>query len=283
MRDVEYNMLMSNTDNAKRRILMCQPDFFDIEYEINPWMHTDNQVNPELAGAQWWSLQKIYKSLGYQVELVEPIKHLPDMVFTANGALMVSGKVMLPRFKHPERQPETEQFQKWFEDNADRLGVKEIVIPEHDFEGEGDALVFGDMILAGYGFRSSKESHQELDKYFDETVISLHLQDSRFYHLDTCLTILDDQTVAYFPEAFDENSRNTLNVIVPRLIEATEKEAEGFGLNAYSDGKNVTMPSKSASLIRKIEKAGYTVHPTSITEYQKSGGGVKCLTLELRS
>ena len=257
---------------------MCPPDHFSIEYEINPWMKTSDQVDPAAAAKEWQSLAYIYRSLKFEVETIKPAAGLPDMVFTANGGLVIGGKVMLPRFKYPERQPETGQFKDWFE-----AAGFEVKLPRHDFEGEGDALVCGDLIMAGWGFRSDPAAHAELDTYFDETVVSLHLTDDRFYHLDTALAVLDHSTIAYYPGAFDANSRRQLELLIPRTIKATEAEAEGFGLNLVSDGHNVVMSDRAQTLAKQIEALGYKVHTTPIKEFQKSGGGVKCLTLELRT
>jgi N-dimethylarginine dimethylaminohydrolase len=261
-----------------KHVLMCAPEHFDIEYEINPWMDTDNQVDQGEAQRQWQQLTEIYKKLHYQIELIEPSKGLPDMVFTANGGLVIDGKVMLPRFKYRERQPETPLFAEWFQTN----GFPRVHMPKNHFEGEGDALVFGDVILAGWGFRSDREAHRELENFFGRTVISLHLVNENFYHLDTCLTILDDKTLAYFPGAFDETSRKALELVSKKLIEVDEEDAKAFGLNAVSDGENVILSDRAQGLIKQLRKEGFKPHPTSTGEFQKSGGGVKCLTLELR-
>ncbi len=263
-----------------KTILMCAPTHFDIEYEINPWMNTANQVDTKLAAQQWQKLYKIYtETLGWDVQLIEPVKKLPDMVFTANGALVIDGKVALPRFRYPQRQPETECFRKWF----DSAGYKEILMPVHDFEGEGDALVWNDIIFGGYGFRSDIQSHHELSDFFGKRIIDIHLVDERFYHLDTCLTIVSSDTVALWPKAFSEESLKKIHEIVPNVIEATDYDALVYGLNAMSDGQNIVLPEGTNTLIRAYRNRGMTVYPTPITEYQKSGGGVKCLTLELRS
>ena len=37
-------------------VLMCRPDHFGIEYEINPWMHVAVEVDHALAAAQWQAL-----------------------------------------------------------------------------------------------------------------------------------------------------------------------------------------------------------------------------------
>ena len=261
-----------------KKILMCPPDHFDIEYEINPWMHQNDQPSVLSAHQQWQRLYDIYtKKLGWQVELITPVKGLPDMVFATDCCTIINDKVLLSNFRYPQRQPETDQFAKWFYDN----GYSKIKKAENFFEGGGDTIVFGDKIIAGHGFRSTPQAHQELQDYFSREVISLKIVDPRFYHMDTSLAVLNDQTVACFPGAIDEASQNKLQAVVPRLIEATEDEAKGFGLNAISDGKTVICSDESESLLQKYIAAGLKVIGTPILEFRKSGGGVKCLTLEL--
>lgn len=258
---------------------MCRPDFFEVTYEINTWMDKDNAVDKPRAMQQWKNLVKTYKNLGFEIELIDPQPGLPDMVFTANGALVIDGKVALPRFKYAERASETKHFERWFKDN----GYSDILLPQYDFEGEGDALVCGNLILAGYGFRSSLGAHTELATFFPGyKILSLKLVDPRFYHIDTCLTVLDDQTIAYFPAAFDASSQRLIKDTVPNVLEASEVEAAAFGLNTLSDGQNVVVSSQAASLGQQFSEAGFKVRPIEIDEFRKSGGGIKCLTLVLR-
>ncbi len=262
-----------------KSILMCAPEFFDIEYEINPWMHTDNQVNKTEAKTQWQYLYKIYtEKLSWDVQLIDPVPNLPDMVFTANGALLYKGKVALPRFRQPDRQPETAKFEAWFRST----GYKDLFIPKYDFEGEGDALFWNDILFAGFPWRTDKPAHAELADFFGVKVISLQLADARFYHLDTAMTIVSSDTVALYPKAFTEEALAKVHELVPHVIEANDSDGLAYGLNAMSDGHSIVVPDKATGLIEEYKRRGMIVHPCSITEYQKSGGGVKCLTLELR-
>jgi N-dimethylarginine dimethylaminohydrolase len=99
-----------------KKILMCPPTYFDIEYEINVWMHQDDQPSSETAQSQWDKLYDIYKNqLGWDVQLIKPVEHLPDMVFATDCCLRVGDKILLSSFRYPQRQPETKQFEKWFE------------------------------------------------------------------------------------------------------------------------------------------------------------------------
>lgn len=261
------------------KILMCPPTHFGVQYEINPWMHQDDQPSDLSAHQQWQRLHDIYtQQLGWEVQLIDPVQGLPDMVFATDCSFIIDDKILLSSFRHPERQPETVHFEKWFHAN----GYTNLRQAKHFFEGGGDTLLYGDKIIAGHGFRSSLEAHKEMEDYFGRDVISLRLVDPNFYHLDTCLTVLDEKTVAYYPDAFDEISQAKLKQSVPHLVEATLDEARGFGLNAISDGKTIICSDESASLLKKYRAAGFEVIGTPILEFRKSGGGVKCLTLELK-
>lgn len=262
-----------------KKILMCAPTHFDVEYEINPWMHRDNRVDHAAALAQWQALYDIYtRRLGWSVQLLDPQAGWPDLVFTANGGLVIDGKVLLPCFRHPERQGETPFFEAWFRANA----YADVLAPLHDFEGEGDALPWNDLIFAGYPWRSDQLAHQLLAERFGRKVVGLQLVDARFYHLDTAFTIVNSSTVALYAPAFTAESVERVRALVPHVVLASREDAEAYGLNALSDGRNIVLSDRAVGLAEQYRAMGLEVWPTPIGEFQKSGGGVKCLSLELR-
>lgn len=257
---------------------MCPADYFDLAYEINPWMRGDQTISPARAKRQWQNVYDIYtKRLGWEVTLCAPAEHLPDMVFATDSCLLIDGKVLLSNFRFPERLPEAEHYEACLR----RLGYNHIQKAKHKIEG-GDNVVCGDKILSGWGFRSDPEAAREIHEYFTLPTIPLRLTDPRFYHLDTCVAVLSDDTVAFYPDALDKPSQQRLRAAIPNVIEATLEEAEGFGLNAVSDGKTVITSNESPSLLQKYKTAGFTVIGASILEFRKAGGGIKCMTLELR-
>ena len=142
-------------------------------------------------------------------------------------------------------------------------------------------MSWNDYLLIGYPWRSDQAAHREISAYFQKEVISLQLTDARFYHLDTCLTSVDRQTIALYPPAFSAESLEKLRKLVPKIIEASTTDALAYGLNACSDGKNIIISDEAKHLIEVYKKMGLNVFPTPVSEFKKSGGGVKCLTLEL--
>jgi N-dimethylarginine dimethylaminohydrolase len=261
-----------------RRYLMCRPAFFDVTYSINPWMEPNKPIDVDLAMTQWERLCDLYLEFGHEVEFIEPVEGLPDMVYSANGATVVDGNVLLARFRHHQRVGEAAAYQEWF----GARGYRKVQEPAFINEGEGDYLLVGSRILAGTGFRTDRHSHHEAQAFFGLPVISLTLVDPRFYHLDTALAVLDDDEIMYYPAAFSLGSQAVLRELYPDAVVATDLDAEVFGVNAVSDGRHVVLPQGATHLIGALRAGSFEPVSVDVSELLKAGGGVKCCTLELR-
>lgn len=263
-----------------RRYLMCAPAHFRVTYSINPWMDPSKPVDLPLAQTQWEDLRDRYRALGHTVELLTPRPELPDMVFAANGATVIDGRVLGARFAYQERYEEAGAHREWFRDN----GFTEIHEPAHVNEGEGDFAVTASYILAGRGFRSSPLSHDEAQEFFGRPVVGLDLVDPRYYHLDTALCVLDDagDEIMYYPGAFSPGSRSVLARLFPDALIAEEADAAALGLNAVSDGLRVLLPQAATGLFDPLRARGFEPVPMDLGELLKGGGSVKCCTQELR-
>ncbi len=266
------------TSTSARTYLMCPPEHFAVEYTINPWMNPALPVDAALAMRQWQELRATYVRLGHTVHTIRPEPGLPDMVFAANGATVIGGKVLGAKFKHAERQPEAAAYLAWFREHG--YGV--VRDPAVVNEGEGDIVFAGRAILAGHGFRSESAIKSELAEFFGLPVISLRLTDARFYHLDTAVVVLDADTAAYYPAAFDDAGRAALTSHFAELIEVKDEDAEVLGINAISDGRRVVLPEQATGLITQLTAAGFEPVGVDMSELLKAGGGPKCCTLELR-
>jgi N-dimethylarginine dimethylaminohydrolase len=261
-----------------RRYLMCPPEHFAVTYAINPWMHPDEPTDNARAMRQWAELRQVYLGLGHDVQTIDPVAGLPDMVFAANGATVVDGKVLGARFRYPQRAAEASAYLDWFRAG----GYADVRAAGHVHEGEGDILFTGRALLAGYGFRSDPAAAGELAALFGRPVVSLRLVDPRYYHLDTALCVLDGDTAMYYPAAFDDAGRAALAEHFAELIEAKDEDAEVLGLNAVSDGRHVVLPSQARGLAAQLRERGFATVGVDLSELRKGGGGPKCCTLELR-
>jgi N-dimethylarginine dimethylaminohydrolase len=261
-----------------RRYLMCPPEHFTVAYAINPWMRPDQPTDPAVAMRQWAHLRDVYAGLGHDVRIIEPVPGLPDMVYAANGAMVVGGRVLGARFRYPQRAGEAEAYLDWFRQS----GYEDLWEPEYVNEGEGDILCTGEVLLAGYGFRTDKVAAGEIGRVLGLPVVSLRLINQRFYHLDTALCVLDADTAMYYPAAFDDAGRAALAELFTELIEAKDEDAEVLGLNAVSDGLHVVLPAAAQGLSAQLTGRGFEPIGVDMSELLKGGGGPKCCTLELR-
>lgn len=262
-----------------RSYLMCPPTYFAVDYAINAWMDTTRPVDRDLARAQWDAVRAAHLALGHRVGVLAALPGLPDMVFAANGGLVVDGRGLAARFRYRERRGEEAA-------HRDRLveeGV-DLVLPEHVNEGEGDFAVAGTRpgapVLAAWGFRTDLAAHAELARAVRRRVISLRLVDPRWYHLDTALAVLDDTTAAVVPQAFDRASLATLHARFDEIVVLSEEDALVLGANAVSDGRHVVLEAAAARLADDLAARGFVPVPVDTSELRRAGGSVKCCTAE---
>jgi N-dimethylarginine dimethylaminohydrolase len=272
--------------------LMTDPAHFEVCYQINPWMRpADWRDNRDacLAGAKAASdaLKAALKAAGARIETVGAARGLPDLVFPANAAVVLDGKVLLARFRHPERQGEEAVFRSAFARLKRRGVVREVIdLPDGLFhEGAGDAIwdAGRQLFWAGYGPRSSKAALGVLRETFGHEVAPLELASDRYYHLDTCFCPLAGGEVLYYPPAFTGAALAEIRARVPAdlRIEATDADAEAFCVNAVNLDRTIVMARAPAALRARLEARGYHLVEVDLAPFILSGGAAYCMTLRL--
>jgi len=269
---------------------MVKPTHFDVEYVINPYMKNQiGEVDKMQALSEWEYLRDGYSELGYNVDTLDGRPGYPDMVFCANQSLPYIDSdgeqhVLMSIMKADQRKGEVPFIEKYYRDEGYTIHYIE---GEHvdSFEGMGDALWHfkHGLIWGAYGFRSSLGVYDQVSQLFDVPVIALKLQREEFYHLDTCLCILSENTVLVYSDAFNDEGMSLIRAMFDTVIEATAYEAEKlFAVNAVSpDGKNVLIQQGCTDVNQKLRDAGFYVHEYSTYEFLKSGGSVFCMKMML--
>jgi N-dimethylarginine dimethylaminohydrolase len=242
-------------------------------------MNIQDNSDKDKAIQQWILLESKIKELGGTVHLIDPKPGLPDMVFTANAGLFFGNTAIVSRFKHKERQGEEKFFDEWFRDRYDSYQLHENEA-EQPFEGAGDALYFRDTLIVGHGFRSSLESYAYFSEYIKDLLV-VTLVDPYFYHLDTCFCPLNDGDYLIYTNAFDGYSLNNIRARGTLEIAIPEEEAKMFACNAVVIGNNVILPTGCPKTVSTLRERGYEPHELDMSEFLKSGGACKCLTLRL--
>jgi N-dimethylarginine dimethylaminohydrolase len=278
--------------SGKPFFLMTDPRHFGVFYEINPWMQPqtwghDAQGLRAAAASASGALRLAIERTGGAVELLPPVEGVPDLVFPANAAVVLNGKVLVARFLHPERQREEPVFRAAFQALKTRGMVNDVIeLPPGVLqEGAGDCIWDTDrgFFWAGYGQRSTPDSLPVIETVFGEKVVGLELAGPRFYHLDTCFCPLSGGELLYYPPAFTPQALALIHAHVAAAdrIEASAEEAQAFCVNAVNIGRQIVMAKAPESLRRKLNALGYQVHEVDLAPFILSGGGAYCMTLRL--
>jgi N-dimethylarginine dimethylaminohydrolase len=256
-------------DKVQPRVLMCEPTHFAISYSINPWMEPAKWAAAAHAVAerQWRGLHKALGSAGALIETVAPREGLPDLVFTANAAVVHDRKALLARFRFPERQGEEPVFAAAFD----------------EFVGRGLFDEARNLFWMGFGQRSEHAAADAVQATFGLEVVPLELVDPRFYHLDTCFCPLPSGAVIYNPAAFTDAARAAIEARVSEdhRVALTDAEAAQFSANAVPIGNTVVMSRCSKRLSGELARRGHNVIATPLDTFLQSGGSAACLTLRL--
>jgi N-dimethylarginine dimethylaminohydrolase len=270
---------------------MCPPRHFAVTYSINPWMDPrswagDGHLHDE-AQHQWTALRDALIAAGAAVETIEPVADLPDLVFTANAAVVLDRKAVLSRFRHPERRNEEPVFAARFAALAAR-GLLDQVLPIPDgiiLEGAGDCIwdPRRRLFWLGCGFRSDVAAASFLERQLGHRCLPLPLADACFYHLDTALCALPCGSVIYYPGAFKPAAQATIeaHVAPEHRIALDRADAERFAANAVCIGDTIVLSSCSSALRTMLNERGYAVVETPLHAFLRSGGSACCLTLRL--
>jgi N-dimethylarginine dimethylaminohydrolase len=286
------NIHATLAETSQPRFLMCPPRHFAVTYSINPWMDPRAWANggaglTEAAARQWLELRRVLGAAGAAIETLEPEPGLPDLVFTANGAVVLHRTAVVARFRHGERQGEEPLFAACFQTLKARGLIDAVLqLPAGvTLEGAGDCLWDRrrNLFWMGCGFRSDAAAAPVLERFFGVPCLVLTLADPSFYHLDTALCALPCGGVIYYPGAFTPEALATIHrhVAPAERIALVRDDATRFAANAVCAGRTIVLSSCSSALRRALERRGYAVVETPLDVFQRSGGSACCLTLRL--
>ena len=262
--------------------LMCPPEWYDVDYVINPWMAGNlHRPSRDTAFMQWKSLYQELQRIA-DVRLLHAREGAPDMVFVAHAAVVQHGVATISSFTHPQRQTEEQHVKQWLEEAGFLLWATP---RETSFEGEGDALfdANGGHLWAAHGVRTCKISHRHLANAWHTAMTSLHLVDPRFYHLDLCFAPLSGGYLMYFPGAFDAASLKKIEAAYgkDKRIVVSELEATQFACNVINAGQDILMGVVESDLAKRLTGLGFDVTELELSEFQRGGGSAKALALRL--
>jgi N-dimethylarginine dimethylaminohydrolase len=109
-----------------------------------------------------------------------------------------------------------------------------------------------------------------------------------FYHLDTCLAVLDEDSVLLHPPAFRAEALDRLARLFPRLIEADASEAREHlpatrtrCRRARARARLCSCRRRPSGTAARLAAEGFAPQAVDVDEFHKSGGSIFCLKMEL--
>ncbi|MDA8791635.1 arginine deiminase-related protein [Bacteriovoracaceae bacterium] len=260
--------------NYPKQILMVKPNNFRIDYVINKHMNKEAKVDINKALFQWGEVKNTYESLGFKVIEMLDQPEYPDMVFCANTLFTYPDGMLLSQMKHEERRGEVDII-------SSQLNRKNKTKITKNFEAMGDLLwcYQTEELFGGYGFRTSEETYDQIEEILNYKIIRLHLINDNYYHLDTCLSIINEKTALIVESAFDKIGLEILRSKFSQLIYVDENEALKYlACNAHCpDGMNVLVESRAIKLRAKLDRLGFKTIGLETGDFLKSGGSIFCM------
>ncbi|MCL2038318.1 arginine deiminase-related protein [Candidatus Saccharibacteria bacterium] len=275
-------------------VLVSDADNFALEAHINPY-YGAGALDRGKARREHAEVVAVFRRAGIEVMQVASPVGAQDGVYTANWGLVYNGKAVLSRLPNVRTLEEA-----YAEQVLTKLGYDVVKVPEDWlFSGQGDALICGDFLLAGSGYRSDARAQEFVAEVLGLELVQLHavpemrdgepvinrttgLADSFFYDIDLAVAVIDEGAIAVCLEALDEASRAKIMALpVEKILVSMEEARQGFGLNLVSTGKTVVMSAAAPRLAESLRARGMELELLEITELAKGGGFIRCVSLTL--
>jgi N-dimethylarginine dimethylaminohydrolase len=263
-----------------------------MQHGQNPYIATRPHIQNEKAATQHKELATVFEHR-IICTLPDTKVRLPDIVFVANGGLALPRLrpplVLLPNMKFAQRKAELPFLRDMFL----QLGIPTMDYPGSEpFEGQAELKWFdgGRRAICGYGHRSTRRTFNELDTLFKQLygsaapeLLVLPLASADYYHLDVAMCEYDDTKCLVHARAFSPASMRQLKTFLGSDNVTVIDTKDSFCLNAVLDDSvmithHLTDPAL-APLFEKVTGRRIVQMPT--TEFEKSGGSVRCMTLDL--
>lgn len=251
---------------------------YRVAWAINPHMRV-GVVAPMRAVRQHGEFVRLLTELGAEVEEIPFVHGAYDSVFVKDSAVLVRGSdgnhALLAHPYHHERRAEQPGRRAALE----ALGFSVHAAPRAPLEG-GDVVMLPDGrgAFMGYGFRSSRASAADLERFLDAPVQPLQLRSPHLYHLDMAAAVLGDETILVCEEALTADSVRALRRLARgEVVPVSMSHARRFALNVVQVGRHLILPGEFPALRERLSARGWSPHKIALDEFHHAGGSAGCL------
>ncbi|MCW4457640.1 dimethylarginine dimethylaminohydrolase family protein [Microbacterium sp. MPKO10] len=230
----------------------------------------ETDIDSDLADKQWDAYTAAFEENGWSTREVAFASELPDSVFVQDGVVLLDDLAIITRPADETRRRELDGI----EETIDDLGFTiERIMDPGTFEG-GDALLVGDTLYVGRTERTNAEGLRQLRSIvapYGFSVVAAPM--SRVHHLKAAITALPDGTFIGDPSSIDEPT------LFPGFIAAPEPA--GAAVVVLNDD-TVLLAASAPKTADLLDDLGYNVVVADISEFEKLGGSITCLSVRVR-
>ena len=227
-----------------------------------------------LAKRQHQQYVNTLRRCGVEVVVLRPDDDYPDSCFTEDEAIVTDRMAVIPSFCRPSRQGEEIRMRPIIE--AFYSGRIEEIKKPGTLEG-GDICRAENHFFIGISSRTNEEGARQFAEIVSRYGFTSDFCDIRgiqILHLSTGMSYIGNNTVVCCPAFKGLPALSARNVIVTSAKEA-------YAANCVRINDKVIMPEGFPNLRRKLQKAGFDVVTTPMSEIEKQDGGLSCLSIRM--
>jgi len=230
------------------------------------------EIDIDKAQAQHCAYEDCLRKMGAEVIALPAEPDLPDSVFVEDPAIVLDEVAVLTRPGVESRRREGESL-------AETLGrfrpLRRITAPG-TLEG-GDVMRVEKTLYVGASARSNAEGIHQLSDLLDPFGYNVRAVEVRgCLHLKSGCTYLGDGIVLANRDWVDSDALEGL-----RIVDVDGEER--WAANALTIDGSALMPSCFPKTATMVEKLGWKVYTTDISELRKAEAGVTCSSLIFRA
>ncbi|HJW74287.1 MAG TPA: arginine deiminase family protein [Thermoleophilia bacterium] len=237
----------------------------------------------DLAKRQHAAMVETYEAAGVRVHLLGADRELPYGVFARDSSVMTPWGPVICSLQPAVRRRDHTLAARFYHDNG--IPIWRWITAGY-LEG-GDVVVLEPgVVLIGYcEERSEKAGAEQLAGWFrDEGWETLVVaQPAHFVHMDATVLPAASQLVVVCPDALEDYVVDFLKAHRYAFVEVPYRDCVRLGCNIMPLGSERVLSLASNTALReKLTALGIDVLTVDLSMFALGGGGVHCLSMELR-
>jgi len=270
------NFGADNLFKKLKAVLLARPVYYDIITPINPWQEKwVGKINKKQAMKQHEDLSDALEKEGVECHFLKPIEGKTNQINTRDVGVISAEGAIVASLKKSVRVGEEMAFVDFCNEHKIPILNKNM---EVKFEGGDFFFIDQTNCLLGIGPRT-QVSAKIIQKLLKKTKIQLIHHDSP-HHLDAIFNIISKDLVVCHEKYLNEKSFEYLKG--KRIRTFSDEDIETMPSNFLLIEENkILADSEPHSFNRKLEKEGVEVIEVDVSELKKSGGSIRCMTLDV--